>query len=148
MYIYVYIFLRCAEFSYRKVEQALKSAFGKGLRTKQRRTWKCFLSRSKQFKERDKKIDYPKNAVLFGAQLWFCIPAAAKRKNLRILMLEAIQVCWGGLTPRLLDCRDSPASDVESPETETALKSSWLLQGNVPSCWELKVIGSKAQVTS
>lgn len=83
-----------------------------------------FLSRSKQFKERDKKNpDYPKNAVLFGAQLWFCISAAAKRKNLGILLLEAIQVCWGGLTPRLLDCRDSPASDVKSPETETALKS-------------------------
>lgn len=39
VYIYVYVFLRCAEFSYRKVEQALKSAFGKGLRTKERRTW-------------------------------------------------------------------------------------------------------------
>lgn len=70
-----------------------------------------------------KPPDYPKNAVLFGAQLWFCISAAAKRKNLRILVLEAIQVCWGGLTPCLLDCRDSPASDVKSPETETALKS-------------------------
>lgn len=69
-----------------------------------------------------KNTDYPKYAVLFGAQLWFCIPTAAKRKNLWILMLEAIEGWWGGLTPRLWECRDSPASDAEYSR-ETALRS-------------------------
>lgn len=37
MYIYVrvYIFLRCAEFSYKKMEQALKCVFGKGVWVKE-----------------------------------------------------------------------------------------------------------------
>lgn len=92
--------------------------------------------------------DYPKNTVSFGAQLWFCIPAAAaERKNLWILMLEATEGCWGDLTPRLWEYRDSPASDAEYPARETA-GESWLLQGNALSLCKLEVIGSKAQVTS
>lgn len=61
-------------------------------------------------------------------------------------MLEAIEGCWGGLTPRLWEYRESLASDAEYPARETAAES-WLLQGNALSLCELKVIGSKAQVT-
>lgn len=79
----------CAQFSYRKMKQALKSVFGKGVRMKEsmevilsHSSWGLdgFLSRSKQFKGRlgQKTTDYPKNAVSFGAQLWFGVPAAAK----------------------------------------------------------------------
>lgn len=99
----------CADFSYRKMKQALKSVFGKGVRMKEsmevillHSSWGLhgFLSRSKQFKGRlgQKPHIIPKT---LSHLVRSCGLVSLLLPNLWILMLEAIEGCWGGLIPCL-----------------------------------------------
>lgn len=99
----------CAQFSYRKMKQALKSVFGKGVRMKE--SMEVILSHSSWGwmvscrGANNLKEDWDKKPQIIPKTLSHlvhsCGLACLLLPNLWILMLEAIEGCWGGLTPCL-----------------------------------------------